>query len=76
MVLINAIYFHGKWLTKFDKAKTRNGNFSMESGSSVEVPMMSLEAELSHGYLEDVATVVKVLAITFVEFHSEADEIQ
>ena len=61
MVLINAIYFHGKWLTKFDESNTKNGEFLTESGSSVDVPMMSLEANLSHGYLEDVAVIVKVM---------------
>ena len=60
MVLINAIYFHGKWLTKFDESNTKNGEFLTESGSSVDVPMMSLEANLSHGYLKDVAVIVKV----------------
>ena len=32
----------------------------MESGGSVDVPTMSLEANLSHGYLKDVAVIVKV----------------
>ncbi len=40
MLLINAIYFKGKWQTQFDKSKTANGQFYREDGSTSEVPLM------------------------------------
>ena len=60
IVLVNAIYFKGKWLNKFDKAKTNNEPFKLESGESVEVPMMTLEANLLYGHLNNTASVLKV----------------
>lgn len=42
LVLLNAAYFKGNWTTQFDPADTRPGEFKLASGSSVEVPMMSL----------------------------------
>jgi serine protease inhibitor len=40
MLLINAIYFKGKWSAQFDKNNTVDGSFYLLSGSSKQVPMM------------------------------------
>jgi serine protease inhibitor len=40
MYLINAIYFKGIWKFEFDKSKTENEPFQLNSGSSLTVPMM------------------------------------
>lgn len=40
MLLINAIYFKGKWEFQFDKTKTVNRTFYKPGGNPVEVPMM------------------------------------
>ena len=40
MLLVNAIYFKGKWSAPFDKAKTVTDPFYRSDGSSTEVPMM------------------------------------
>ena len=40
LFLINAIYFKGKWQTKFDPANTRDDMFHLVDGSSKQVPMM------------------------------------
>jgi serine protease inhibitor len=43
LFLINAVYFKGSWITKFDKNDTYSGSFRLESGQSVTVPTMSAE---------------------------------
>lgn len=40
MLLINAIYFKGKWASQFDKGKTVQGSFYKSDGSAIQVPMM------------------------------------
>ena len=43
MLLINAIYFNGKWKYEFDEENTTEMPFYPESGSQVDVPMMNQE---------------------------------
>lgn len=40
MVLVNAIYFKGKWAEPFKKEMTRDGDFTLASGEKTTVPMM------------------------------------
>jgi serine protease inhibitor len=40
MLLINAIYFKGKWKSHFDKANTVQGSFYKPDGLTAQVPMM------------------------------------
>jgi len=40
MLLINAVYFKGKWRNEFDKDDTQDKPFYITPGSSVQVPMM------------------------------------
>lgn len=46
MLLINAIYFKGKWASEFDRTKTENLPFYLTSGS-VNVPMMKQKSDFS-----------------------------
>ncbi|VFQ99132.1 unnamed protein product [Cuscuta campestris] len=39
-VLANALYFKGDWVEKFDTSKTKDGEFHLLNGSSVQVPFM------------------------------------
>jgi serpin B len=43
MLLINAIYFDGKWRYQFDAGDTQNRPFYITPGESVQVPMMYQE---------------------------------
>lgn len=45
LVLCNAIYFKGKWLAQFDKAKTVDADFWVRPDKGVKVPMMSQKGE-------------------------------
>ena len=68
MVLVNAIYFKGNWLTEFDKSKTQKDTFTLESNETVQADMMTLKAEFSHGYFKDVqARVLKVFFFLFLK---------
>ena len=40
MLLINAIYFKGKWKSQFDKENTIQGSFYKPGGITAQVPMM------------------------------------
>jgi serine protease inhibitor len=41
LFLINAIYFKGTWTKEFDKAKTREDDFTTGAGAQKRLPMMS-----------------------------------
>jgi serpin B len=45
MLLINAIYFKGKWNSQFDKANTVSKPFYKPDGATVETPMMKQKAD-------------------------------
>jgi serine protease inhibitor len=45
MLLINAIYFKGKWSSQFDKTKTETKLFHKSGGTSVDVPMMKQKSD-------------------------------
>lgn len=45
LVLINAIYFKGKWNSQFDKGNTTNMPFYKQEGAAVNVPMMKQTSE-------------------------------
>lgn len=51
LVLTNAIYFKGKWMSQFKKEMTRPEPFELMSGEKIEVPMMNQTRELN--YSED-----------------------
>lgn len=60
MLLINALYFKGNWMTQFEKELTEPGTFHLSDGKTLnEVPMMHhkgfyLYAETLHGQLIDL----------------------
>jgi serine protease inhibitor len=48
MLLINAIYFKGEWITRFDEAKTHPQDFYLPEGNTVKVDMMSTSGNFSY----------------------------
>ncbi|KAH7841217.1 hypothetical protein Vadar_027198 [Vaccinium darrowii] len=45
LIFANALYFKGAWTEKFDEAKTRDQEFRLLNGSSVQVPFMTSEGD-------------------------------
>ncbi len=50
LVLANAIYFKGNWASQFKKEATRDAPFTLESGDTVTVPMMSRTDDFNFAY--------------------------
>lgn len=48
MLLINAIYFKGEWVIRFDKALTQPQDFFLPGGNTVKVDMMSTSGNFSY----------------------------
>jgi serpin B len=48
MVLVNAIYFKGDWLSKFDKKTTQEAQFFLLSGDVMKAPLMTIRQ--NYGY--------------------------
>ncbi|TXD37241.1 serpin family protein [Lujinxingia vulgaris] len=59
LVLVNAIYFYGSWLSPFDEDLTEDAPFTLLDASQVSVPMMRQSAEF--GFYEDETTVAASL---------------
>ena len=51
LVITNAIYFKGDWVTQFDKEKTADEDFKVSPDKTVKAPMMKLE-ETEFNYAE------------------------
>ena len=45
LLLINAVYFKGKWKSQFNKENTVQGAFYKPGGVSAQVPMMKQTSE-------------------------------
>ena len=50
LVLVNAVYFKGKWVLQFSKTFTEEQPFHLETGGTVQVPLM--HQQKSFRYLE------------------------
>jgi serpin B len=50
LVLVNALYFKGRWQRQFAVESTRPGPFTLDSGASVEVPMMRGEHDTGYAF--------------------------
>lgn len=57
LVLINAIYFKGKWSVPFEKANTKDGVFTLPGGKQKKVPMMSQSGDYLYFKGEDFQAV-------------------
>jgi serpin B len=52
LVLVNAIYFKGRWDKEFDKHNTTNAPFSVTPDQKLEVPLMKLTADYKYAEVE------------------------
>ncbi|MCC7508513.1 MAG: serpin family protein [Planctomycetes bacterium] len=59
--LINAVYFKGEWTERFDKSRSREGEFRLANGTVKEVPMMHRDGDFD--YAQDGDT--QVARLTF-----------
>ena len=59
MFLLNALYFKGSWVQKFDKTKTAEADFYLANGNQTKVNMMYQKAEFPY-YEDDAAQVVEL----------------
>ncbi len=54
MLLINAIYFNGKWKYSFEKSDTRDETFYVNGSNPEMVPMMHINADLNAARIDNV----------------------
>ena len=69
---MNAVYFKGNWLHKFNAAITRPEPFYLGSKeNSVDANMMRIETKLRSGYLDNLdARVLELPYVVFILFNS------
>lgn len=60
LVITNAIYFKGDWLNQFDKERTKNDNFYLNSGEIIEVEMMENLRERYNYFENDIVQVLEM----------------
>ncbi|HNS50611.1 MAG TPA: serpin family protein [Anaerolineae bacterium] len=52
LVLANAVYFKGRWLTPFDEQRTEQAAFHLAAGAQVSAPMMGHKCTLGYASLD------------------------
>ncbi len=57
LILLNAVYFNGKWATPFDPSLTEEGDFRLLDGGTVSVPLMHRWDEYPYYEDEDLQAV-------------------
>ena len=54
LVLVNAIYFKGDWMTKFNDKVTKDGYFNVDTNKKVETRLMFQKSKLLYGRNADL----------------------
>ena len=54
LILVNAIYFKGDWQVKFDKSKTRKGDFHVSPTKTIQTDMMFSKKEYAYVLLSSL----------------------
>ena len=65
LVLVNAVYFKGNWMQKFDSSLTKVEPFYMGTkDKNINVNMMHIDADFRSGYIENLDA--RVLELPYV----------
>lgn len=56
LVLVNAVYFLGEWTDQFDPDDTRDADFHLPDGTTVQVPTMHRSPDPDHRAVPSLAT--------------------
>jgi serine protease inhibitor len=62
-ILTSSIYFKGKWAKPFDRARTRQGSFTLLNGRSKQVHLMTTSSEFAYLATESL----QVIELPFVD---------
>lgn len=54
LLIVNALYFMGKWKWQFDKEKTHNSTYFLDKNRETVVPTMYISGTFNYGYFEDL----------------------
>lgn len=54
LVLVNAVYFYGKWKEQFDRQQTYDEDFYVNKNKTVRVPMMHLTKNLRYAEIPEL----------------------
>lgn len=65
LVLVNAIYFKGKWAKQFKPESTQEESFYLLDGSEVKCNMMHISGK--YGYMEDEKLKAKILKMDYTD---------
>ncbi len=57
LILVNAVYFNGKWQTPFEASMTEDGDFRLPDGGKVTIPLMRRSDEFSYFENENLQAV-------------------
>ena len=52
LVLVNAIYFKGQWIDKFEAYNTKDETFTLEDGSTITTPLMQQSSHFKYSESE------------------------
>lgn len=56
-LLLNAVYFKGKWANKFDKAQTQQREFTLAAGAVTHVPRMAQSGDFDYFETPDMQAI-------------------
>lgn len=57
LVLVNTVYFLGRWATEFATARTHDSSFTLIDGESVDVPTMHRTGSMLYAQIDGVSVV-------------------
>jgi serpin B len=57
LLLINAVYFKGQWTHKFDKAQTRERDFTLAGGANKQLPRMAQSGRFEYFETTDLQAI-------------------